>query len=789
MTHKKAIGGNHRAKKLVCGVLTLSLLIGADYGTAASVRAAEPISFVPEEITADFPEETITTDEEQPSVLSFEEQTPEREEELIAAEDTASMEFSSEEQPSGNPEEILAVDGEEVTVFSPEEEATLTPDEAEETALFERDGGASPDAISGKWDDGCTWSFNEKTGELTLSGLISYAGSRDDRSDYPWDPYDIKKLTVKGVTKADQAMCIPDNAFTGYENLSEVSLTGVDVIGKNAFRDCTHLTSITIPAKNPVSVHPGAFAGCTALAKVAIPDDLIIYDEDGNTYPDKERTLKDIFPGCPLTSIKVTPGKGSKSFSAENNVIYSYTKDVLYLYPAGSDKEAFVVPNSVQKIANGAFAGATALKTLTIPKTLTTMGSFGEGCAITELRYTGTEQEFAEIAGMADALAALPDPPSISYEAAVVDPGEPEEDAEEDVEELANWNATGYINDEVELSVQLYHTGSTTYDGRKHVAAINPAKGTPVNPTATQNPDIVVKAFSVKINEETVPGITIKSFSYKNNMTPGEMQIYPTFAYDSKNQELQQYLKDYKALKTTLNKLVKPSYSKTDEEWSNHAGPITVTIGEIALSESTPVYNLNGMSKAEKAALSKEDGILVFNGKQEKIGFATYKVKEEVDWNDVTDKPIYKTFTYYIPTKVTVPGLYYQRVFDLGTDSKGNPRTATKKINLRAGGWSIKSKTYREDGESWTERWAEAVSGSYDYFFAMPDPESGYEKSDLPTYIQPVLNTEGFTVTKTKKVKDYYDEDERKWYYTYDEYEEQTAKPGYFTGSLPDFFE
>ncbi|MCR4922873.1 MAG: hypothetical protein K5931_02560, partial [Lachnospiraceae bacterium] len=107
-----------------------------------------------------------------------------------------------------------------------------------------------------------------------------------------------------------------------------------------------------------------------------------------------------------------------------------------------------------------------------------------------------------------------------------------------------------------------------------------------------------------------------------------------------------------------------------------------------------------------------------------------------------------------------------------------------KKINLRAGSWSIKSKTYSEEGDRWTERWAEIGTKSFDYVAPEPDVEGGYERDDKPAYIQPILNKDGYTTTRYKKVT--YRED-GETYTDEEEYEVVLATPGFFKGELPSF--
>ncbi len=519
--------------------------------------------------------------------------------------------------------------------------------------------------------------------------------------------------------------------------------------------------------------------------------------------------------------------QANTNYSAPGGVLYDKEKTTLIKWPAKKEAASYHTPATCKKVAQMAFCGSgleeigltegvteigtaaflecLSLKKLTLPASLTKVDSEAFGyremsvddsfsltpSLLTDIYYTGTEVQWKDIEGMADALAVYGDKqPEIHFEAEAASPSadaEAEYDgtgAQED-EDAAGLNTQyieGSLKDGSSLTLQFNYTGSTTYDGRKHVLSVNPAKkNAAVAPTASQNPDIEVKNFRVSLNGTVIAGITLKSCSYKNNTNPGTMQLIPAVNYDSKDADLKKLLKDHTDLKTVLGKMLNPKYDKKNEEWEY--APVFIEIAQIVLSEDTEVYNLKGKTSAEKKAIAAKDGVLVWNGDGEKISWTTRKVKEEADWNDDGNVTKWITYTYYIPTKVTVPGLYYQRVFDLG---KG--KTAVKKISLRAGGWSIKKKTYSEDGEKWTESWAAASSGTYDYLFEKPDVEGGYLKDkefdERPTYIQPVLNAEGQIETRTRVVT--YKEDGETWKEE-EVYEVQVAKPGFFTGTLPSF--
>ena len=63
---------------------------------------------------------------------------------------------------------------------------------------------------------------------------------------------------------------IPDCAFMG-SGLETISLTnGVNIIGEKAFADCKSLKTVELNGVG--EIRDGAFANCTAIAKLVIPD-------------------------------------------------------------------------------------------------------------------------------------------------------------------------------------------------------------------------------------------------------------------------------------------------------------------------------------------------------------------------------------------------------------------------------------------------------------------------------------------------------------------------------------
>lgn len=308
------------------------------------------------------------------------------------------------------------------------------------------------------------------------------------------------------------------------------------------------------------------------------------------------------------------------------------------------------------------------------------------------------------------------------------------------------------LSEGVTLSYDIEYTSSVSYDGRAHVVGEYGGKILKKE-SASVNPDIFVENFCVYLNGEELSGITIKSFNYKNNTLPSNdgarnsdipMFIYPVLNYDNKDERLKEVLNSNKNLKKVLGQMMKPTViTKGEEKGQFNYEPLTVTISRIQLSSDTECYTKADL-KNDKS-LNTKDGILVWNGG--KIKYTTKKIKHNEDgevWYDV----------YYL--KATIPGLYYQRVFNIN----GKPKV--KKINLRPGSWAFKTVRYREDGETWVEYEFPMQTTAFDYYL-----DSASEGS--PANI--ILNDSTWDGTE---------DDEGNVI-------KSKIKSGYFTGTLPSF--
>ena len=112
-------------------------------------------------------------------------------------------------------------------------------------AIFTVSASASFESYSVA-DSGLTWSLNQSTGHLIISGsgeMVNFTGTND----MPWANY---RNSIKSLTVSEGVTSIGDYAFCYLQSLVSVSLpSSLTHIGEYAFYGCSSLTAVTLPAK------------------------------------------------------------------------------------------------------------------------------------------------------------------------------------------------------------------------------------------------------------------------------------------------------------------------------------------------------------------------------------------------------------------------------------------------------------------------------------------------------------------------------------------------------------
>ena len=165
---------------------------------------------------------------------------------------------------------------------------------------------------------------------------------------------------AKIVAGGDAYVQYSDNYYTSNDKLGDyvfrdcsglTSLTipsGVTEIGKSAFRGCCGLTSLTIPS-GVTSIGNQTFEGCSGLTSLTIPSSVTSIGDWA-------------FHGCSgLTSLTIPSG---------------VTEIGEGVFHGCSGLTSLTIPSSVTEIGWGAFEGCSGLTSLTIPSSVTSIGNY-----------------------------------------------------------------------------------------------------------------------------------------------------------------------------------------------------------------------------------------------------------------------------------------------------------------------------------------------------------------------------------------------------------------------------
>lgn len=245
-------------------------------------------------------------------------------------------------------------------------------------------------STSGLYDDKYTSNPLYYAHKLYVDGSLIHDLTIPEGVTYINNAAFISATTIRTVYIPSSVQSIGMQAFDGCTGLKSIEIPNtVSTIGPGAFKNCTKITSLTIP-ESVAYIGGGAFCGCSDLT-------IVNYNAvDCELYYDIfSGQINSIFDGCiKLNTINIGSNVASLSpwlVADCPSITKIYISNIVSwcdiqfnggtLFTSGitpylndSPLMDLVIPDGVTSISSYAFAGATCIKSISLPNSLTEIG-------------------------------------------------------------------------------------------------------------------------------------------------------------------------------------------------------------------------------------------------------------------------------------------------------------------------------------------------------------------------------------------------------------------------------
>lgn len=264
----------------------------------------------PEEVTESEEQEKVTESEEQEEVAEVD--PAENEEETATNTVTA-------EKMKENMDTTTSESTENVTVETPED----VPEQ----------GAATSGNYGVNMGDNIKWTFDEKTGTLTLYGN----GEMYDLPDSEYAPWYSLKKDIKKIVVGN----------------------GITSIGTDAFYNMVQATDIVIPESVTV-IKECALQGCESIKEVHLPDTIIAIGTNAFQFMNS------------CEGFYINSPSSQTTYHTENGVLFNGS--TLICYPQSKTDTSYVIPYGTQIVKSWSFTNPKYLTTVYIPETVVKTG-------------------------------------------------------------------------------------------------------------------------------------------------------------------------------------------------------------------------------------------------------------------------------------------------------------------------------------------------------------------------------------------------------------------------------